>query len=449
MTTMPVFKKIFLLILLSVLLAPSSVVFAMSHSNVNVSLNNGAGSASGGGAACPGPVPIPTPIPVPIPKPLPDSGMISIDFDDGLLASYTLAAPIMKEYGFKGTAYVYTQAQNEQEPGYYNEFMSWDQVVSLQNYFGWEIGSHSYSHPDLTQMPFDQAKWEIDQSRNDLIAHGINPQSFASPYGAYNNEIVNYAAKLFSSHRTAWNLPNTYPINDYYLKARPVLPDTDPATVKSWIDSAKANNEWLILYFHSLTPGTAQPANDDYNVNNFREILSYIKQTNIPLVTISQAVKAWARGENLVPNYSFEQGAGDDGDNWIRSNKSKVKIARQQTGAYPYANSLALINGGSASNSSLSTYGINVDGSKNYRLKAFFRVSDYVKGDTSIWLSEFDENYGYLGGQWLAGFNYNFLGSRYYNYTPSPGAKIAEIFFLTHANSTIKFEIDNVELREL
>jgi len=375
-------------------------------------------------------------------------GVVSINFDDGLLGTYTLAAPLMAEYGFKGTAYVYTQPLNEKEPGYYDEFMSWANVVALQNNFGWEIGSHTETHADLTSISLADAKKEINRSRNQLIKHGLNVQSFASPYGAYNDAIVDYLTKNFNSHRTAWNLPNTWPINDYYLKTKTVLPTTSVAEVKSWIDQAKANNEWLILLFHDLTAGTAQPQNDDYGLDDFKEILNYIQSSNLPVMTNTAALNSWSRGDNLVTNGSFESGTLPNADGWIRSATAGVNVVANNRGVYPAPKRSVTITGANKQRS-ISTVEIPVVENTNYRLKAFYRVSNYTSGDSTVWVSEFNENYGYLGGQWLGGLNYNFLGTRYFDYIPSSGTRYIEIFFLTHANSKMKFKVDGVELKEL
>jgi peptidoglycan/xylan/chitin deacetylase (PgdA/CDA1 family) len=391
----------------------------------------------------PDPIPDPGPTPNPNPKPYDGSGMVTFTFDDGLISTYTLAAPILSEYGYPGTAYVYTKAQNEQ----YYGFMHWDEVSRLQNEYSWEVGSHAYSHDDLTTLPSWKAEWEIKKSKDDLEAHGINVESFATPYGAHNTDIVNFAARHFSSHRSAWNLPNTFPVNDYYLKARPVLPDTDPETVISWINEAQANDQWLILYFHALTEGIPQAEWDDYNTEDFRSIVNHTNEIEIPVVTTKDGVRSFASGDNEVFNGTFEHGYNGNAENWIRSNDSDVKVIRWNTGVYPESRSLAWIDGDSSRQRSISTYGIDVNDWQDYRLKAFFRITNYVSGSASVWISEFDENYNYVGGQWLGGFSNNYLGTRAFDYNPTNGTSKIEIYFISHADSLIKQEVDNVELR--
>lgn len=383
--------------------------------------------------------------------PIYSPGMVSINFDDGLVSTLGLAAPAMAAYGYSGTAYVNPQSVNdrEREPEYYSEFMSWAELASLQSDFGWEIGSHSYSHDDLTLMPLRQAKQDILKAKAELALHGLNAESFATPYGAHSEGIVNFVRKLFNSHRTAWNLPNDWPVNDYYLKAKAVLPGTPVAEVAAWIDEAKANGQWLILYFHALTEGAPLPENDDYSLADFNAILFHLSSSRLPVVTTSQGVDSWGSGPNLVPNGSFEAGSGRNADGWIRSNSNQVKILGSSQGAYPAPQRSARIVGNMSAVRSISTYGINLDDSRHYRLKAFYRLFNYVSGDVSVWISQFDENYNYLGGQWLGGFNQNFVGTRFFDYSPSPGTAMIEIYFLSHPGANLKLDLDGVDLRSL
>lgn len=370
-----------------------------------------------------------------------DAGRVSLTFDDGLKSTYTLAAPIMAEYGFVGTAYVYTQAQNKK----WAENMSWTEVKDLQDKFGWEIGSHAFTHTDLTTITLAAAKNEISRSRTDLINHGLKVESFASPYGAYNTALVDYVSKYFSSHRTAWNLPNTYPINDYYLKARPVSPTTKPEEVMVWLDEAKANGEWLILYFHDLTEGTPTPENGDYNTADFRAILDYIKSKELPVLTTRDGVKSYATGENILVNGTFEDGPPAEAANWTRQS-AKVKVLSSNRGNYPTTKrSIQII--GSAKDNTIVNLPLSVGADTVYTLKGFFRVTNYYGGDSTIWVSEFDAQNNYTGGQWLGGFNYNFLGTKTFDYLPTAGTDHIELFLLTHAGAKMTWEFDNLELK--
>ncbi|HET9907389.1 MAG TPA: polysaccharide deacetylase family protein, partial [Anaerolineales bacterium] len=111
---------------------------------------------------------------------------IILTFDDGGEGTFINALPILQKYGFTGTAYV---VHNYIGIGGY---MNAEQIRTLYA-AGWEIGSHSVSHVDLT-VRTDRQKDEIVDSRIKLQAMlGVPILTFAYPFGAYNTDSVHYA----------------------------------------------------------------------------------------------------------------------------------------------------------------------------------------------------------------------------------------------------------------
>ena len=110
---------------------------------------------------------------------------ILLTFDDGGETTYTTALPIMQRYGFTGVAYIVTNYVG------ITHYMNADQVRALHA-AGWEIGSHSLNHRDLTSRPERQER-EIVQSRRRLESLlGVPVLSFAYPFGVYNTDSVYY-----------------------------------------------------------------------------------------------------------------------------------------------------------------------------------------------------------------------------------------------------------------
>lgn len=102
---------------------------------------------------------------------------IVITFDDGHQSVYDHAFPIMAEYGFPGVFYIVANRINNSP-----DFVNIEQLTTLIN-AGWEIGSHGYTHFDLT-LNHASAKYEVGQSRFDLeAALGVKVLTFAYPYG--------------------------------------------------------------------------------------------------------------------------------------------------------------------------------------------------------------------------------------------------------------------------
>lgn len=112
---------------------------------------------------------------------------VVVTFDDGDLDVYENAFPILKELGFVATMYVVSNYMNQPN------FISSAQLKELAE-AGWEIGSHSSNHTDLT-LNHDLFYHEMIQSRLDIeSAVGVEVSTFAYPYGRIDPDVL---AKTF------------------------------------------------------------------------------------------------------------------------------------------------------------------------------------------------------------------------------------------------------------
>ena len=111
---------------------------------------------------------------------------IIITFDDGNLDNYTVAFPIMQKYGFTGVIYL---------PYYFvgtKGYMNVDQIKEMAA-AGWEVGSHSLTHPNLIGMPPERLRSEIVDSRKKLEELlGVPVLTFAYPFGDVGSAPVDY-----------------------------------------------------------------------------------------------------------------------------------------------------------------------------------------------------------------------------------------------------------------
>ena len=112
---------------------------------------------------------------------------ILITFDDGNLDNYATAFPIMKKYGYIGVIYVVDNYIGA------DKYMSVYQIKEMAR-AGWEVGSHSGNHLDLTTIEMQRQKYEIVDSREFLEKKlGLPILTFAHPYGLSNHGVINYA----------------------------------------------------------------------------------------------------------------------------------------------------------------------------------------------------------------------------------------------------------------
>ncbi|MDD3655941.1 MAG: polysaccharide deacetylase family protein [Atribacterota bacterium] len=144
-----------------------------------------------------------------------------ITIDDGFKSVYNLAFPILKEYGFPATLYLYTDFIDNGP----NQ-LSWLEVKEMID-MGIEIGSHSLSHTNLLNLKQNESyleylnriKKEIFLSKTILERNtGSSVLSFAYPYGVYSQEIKMLAKQAgYKALLNVNNMNNSIPINAYSL----------------------------------------------------------------------------------------------------------------------------------------------------------------------------------------------------------------------------------------
>src|SRR5688572_26130780 len=167
---------------------------------------------------------------------------VSFTFDDGFTSALTKASPALGQYGLSGTNYVIsgcvgmTTAPNNCAADGDQSYMTWDQINQLKTTYGWEIGGHSVSHPQLATdgLTVAQLEQQIANNKQELANHGYNAVSFASPFGDYSNTTLAVIAKHFASHRGFHDVSNNvWSYNDYLLNNMQVQAGVTVAQVKA------------------------------------------------------------------------------------------------------------------------------------------------------------------------------------------------------------------------
>ncbi|HMS00371.1 MAG TPA: polysaccharide deacetylase family protein [Anaerolineales bacterium] len=147
---------------------------------------------------------------------------ILLTFDDGSETVYINALPVMQTYGFTGTAYIVDNYIGA------NRYMDKAQIRALYE-AGWEIGSHSLSHRDLTTHPAAQEE-EIVNSRKKLESYlDVPVRSFAYPFGAYDSnslkliKFAGYVAAMGLGDKSIQGKGNIYYLYRHSITAETTL----------------------------------------------------------------------------------------------------------------------------------------------------------------------------------------------------------------------------------
>lgn len=131
-----------------------------------------------------------------------------VSFDDAFGSVRELGLPLLRALGVPGTLFVPTDFAAEAAPMTWSELarwrgtehedelrcLGWSEIRELAD-AGWEIGSHTASHPKLTELPRAQRAEELERSRRACEEALQRPcPTLAYPFGAQDDEVVQAAA---------------------------------------------------------------------------------------------------------------------------------------------------------------------------------------------------------------------------------------------------------------
>jgi peptidoglycan/xylan/chitin deacetylase (PgdA/CDA1 family) len=149
----------------------------------------------------------------------PHERTVAVTFDDAFASVLNIGLPILRELGLPATVFAVTSKAAEggdlswdgidqwADGPHATELkgLSWDGLGTLRE-GGWEIGSHSASHPRLSSLPQAELAEEMTHSRQACEAGtGTACDSIAYPYGDVDAGVVAAAAE--AGYRAGAALP--------------------------------------------------------------------------------------------------------------------------------------------------------------------------------------------------------------------------------------------------
>ncbi|MFC1887249.1 polysaccharide deacetylase family protein [Candidatus Cloacimonadota bacterium] len=208
---------------------------------------------------------------------------VCITFDDQHQSIFTVAYPLMEQYGFSGTLFINTSAVGSQLR------LNWAQIDTMVNSSGWETGGHTLHHVELPELTYEDAYDEIYLDYLNLVEQGLPHHSFALPSGHATEAQFGIISEFYDNIRTSMNVRHYAPLDRLYLGYLPFQVGNDPDVLIGRIIEARENNEDLvILGFHSF-----EPAEDDdisfCEPAHFQEILEFISANNMTVLNIHEA----------------------------------------------------------------------------------------------------------------------------------------------------------------
>jgi len=140
-------------------------------------------------------------------KPLPEKPVM-ITFDDGYMNNHDLAYPLLREFGMKGCVFLVYETMEKHNAWHdpssepWLKMLTWPQIREMQDSGVIEFGSHTMRHRNLAQLPLDEVRWELVESKKRLEDKlGREMVAFAYPYGAGAYKPAVRAAALEAGYR--------------------------------------------------------------------------------------------------------------------------------------------------------------------------------------------------------------------------------------------------------
>ena len=145
---------------------------------------------------------------------------VFLTFDDGFRNNYDTALPLLREYGFAAFVFVLPPLVDRGAP------LDWPEVADdLRRYpatmrsvtwamlgemkeGGFEVGSHTLSHPHLSELSRDAMREELWDSRAAIMEKLGSCDTLAYPFGDWSPEVAVAAREC--GYRFAFSLPTKF-----------------------------------------------------------------------------------------------------------------------------------------------------------------------------------------------------------------------------------------------
>ena len=125
---------------------------------------------------------------------------MAITFDDGYAGVYHHAYRLLANVGISATIFVscdWIGNNTQPHPQNGHTMLNWSQLRVLADH-GFNIGCHTFSHPDLRQLSCDAIRNELVDSRAFLEDRlQVDVKTFAYPFGYHDARSVEIVGELF------------------------------------------------------------------------------------------------------------------------------------------------------------------------------------------------------------------------------------------------------------
>ncbi|MBW6442527.1 polysaccharide deacetylase family protein [Patescibacteria group bacterium] len=203
---------------------------------------------------------------------------LALTFDDGVENHYDEVFMILKERGHKATFFIIANITSWRG----DLILTDDKILEMQNE-GFEIGSHSLTHPLFTSLSPEEVVRELKESKQNLESRGLEITSFSFPFSNYSEETLLEANKYYEIVRDNYILNS----NGNVYNAQPIYSESKMEEVCERIKEAKARNKLLIFVFHKVQNN---PLFWDISKEDFIKLLECAEENDLEINTLKKCI---------------------------------------------------------------------------------------------------------------------------------------------------------------
>jgi len=214
--------------------------------------------------------------------------MVTFTFDDLPKSAVTTAAPLLEEFGARGTFYVSGGEVGVDTPDWKSGSAA--DVVGLHRR-GHEIGCHTFSHTRTCDIGMSELAEEIARNRAwfDALRQAIAVETFAYPFGVGSFTQKYLLKEKFQTCRSIVPGINTGCVDLQFLRSTPLIErEIDCDGIDRMLDEAETTNGWLIFYGHDVTEN---PSLYGCTPDLLRHALKAASRRKFPVLTMAEALR--------------------------------------------------------------------------------------------------------------------------------------------------------------
>lgn len=231
---------------------------------------------------------------------------VVLTYDDWLEGQEKIVVPAMIKRNLVGTYFITVNNTKYRSTSF--------PTMRLAFNNGSEIANHTLTHPDLTSISFEEAKKEIDETRQLILDSipGAKSLTFAYPMGTKNQKIINYLknnhiAARSVSHAIESNLKYNFATdnNDYYkINTVRVWRVLSTSKVSHWLKYAEKGGGLLTFMIHSIYNDEVKSGWDGMSEQYLNELLDTVKahENQLWITTLEKATQYHREKKNTKIN---------------------------------------------------------------------------------------------------------------------------------------------------